>query len=128
MVMKWFDSFSLVMRSSITALREQVQDPERMIHQLVIDMEEEQARVRASGAGAIADEVLLRKKVEAAREESKQWMDRASSALRRGDESASKAALEQRILAEQRADSLDAEFAKQKDQTAKLQQSVRDLD
>ena len=48
--------------------------------------------------------------------------------MRRGDESASKAALEQRIVAEQRADSLDAELAKQKQQTAKLQQSVRDLD
>jgi phage shock protein A len=116
------------MRSSITALREQVQDPERLIHQLIIDMEGEQERVRASVAGAIADEIQLRKKVEAAREEGRQWTDRAMAALRRGDESASKAALEQKLLAEQRATSLDVEYAKQKEQTAALQHSVRDLD
>jgi phage shock protein A len=126
--MKWLESFSLVMRSSITSLKEQVQDPERMIHQLLIDMEEEQERVRGSVAGAIADEIQLRKKVEAAREEARQWVERAMAALRRGDEAAGKAALEQKVLAEQRADSLDAEYAKQKTQTASLQRSVRDLE
>jgi phage shock protein A len=126
--MKWLDRFSLVMRCSITALREQIQDPERMIHQLIIDMDEEQERVRQSVAGAIADEIQLRKKVETAREEARQWVNRAEAALRRGDESASKAGLEQKLLAEQRAESLDLEYAKQREQTAKLQQAVRDLD
>jgi phage shock protein A len=126
--MNWLNNFTLLMRSSITALRETVQDPERMIHQLIIDMEEELERVRASVAGAIADEIQLRKQVEGARDDSRQWLDRATAALRRGDEAGSKAALEQKVLAEQRANSLDTEYRKQQEQTAKLQRSVRDLE
>ncbi len=52
--MQWLDTFSLVIRSSITTLREKVQDPERMLHQLIVDMEEEMERVRESVAGALA--------------------------------------------------------------------------
>jgi phage shock protein A len=38
--MGWLTNFKLVMKSSVTALRERIEDPERMFHQLIIDMEE----------------------------------------------------------------------------------------
>ena len=60
--MKLFNNLSLVLRSSITALEEKVQDPERMLHQLIIDMEEELDRVRCSVAEAVADEIQMRKR------------------------------------------------------------------
>ena len=126
--MKWLENFTLVMRSSITSLRERVEDPERMIFQLIIDMEEELEGVRRSVAAAIADEIQLRKRAEKAREESDTWIERAKSALKRNDEDGSKAALEQKVLAEERADGLQEEYEKQKKQTQKLQQSFRDLE
>lgn len=126
--MRWLENFTLVMRTSITSLRESVQDPERMLHQLVLDMEEELDRVRHSVAGAIADEIQLGKKVERSREEARQWMDRAAGALRRGDEATAQAALEQKVLAEERAQKLDAAHQQQKGETAKLHYAVRDLE
>lgn len=126
--MGWINTFSLVMRSSITSLREKVEDPERMLHQLIVDMDDELERVRGAVAGAIADEIQLGTKCRAAREESKNWFDRATTAVRRGDEATAKAALEQKVLLEQRADDLDREYATQKEQTAKLQHSVRELE
>jgi len=39
--MAWLSQFTLMMRSSVTALREQIEDPERMLHQLIIDMQSE---------------------------------------------------------------------------------------
>ncbi|MEX2216807.1 MAG: PspA/IM30 family protein [Phycisphaeraceae bacterium] len=125
--MKWFSNFTLFMRSSVTSLKEKFVDPQRMVRQLIIDMEEELERVRTSVAGAIADEIQLRKRVDRAREETQQWLDRATTALRRGDEANSKQALEQKLLAEQRADGLDTEYRKQKEATAKLQRAVNDL-
>lgn len=125
--MKWFRNFSLFMRSSVSSLQEKFVDPQRMVHQLIIDMESELDRVRSSVASAIADEIQLRKKAEHAREETQEWLDRATTALRRGDETSSKQALEQKVLAEQRADGLDVEFRKQKEQTAKLQSAITDL-
>lgn len=126
--MKWLDNFALVMRSSITTLREKVEDPERMLHQLVVDMEEELDSIRESVAEAIADEIQLGKRVQKARDDADRWLQRATDALKRNDELSSKAALEQKVSAEQRADGLQKEYEKQKEQTLKLQRSVEDLE
>ena len=126
--MQWLNQFTFVMKSSITALREKIEDPERMLQQLIIDMEEEQEAVRRSVAEAIADEIQLGKQVDREREIAKEWFERASKSLKRGDETTSKAALEQKMFAEKRADDLNVQYEKQKTQTRKLQDSVRDLE
>ncbi len=126
--MQWLNQFTFVMKSSITALREKIEDPERMLQQLIIDMEEEQESVRRGVAEAIADEIQLGKQVDREREAAKEWFDRATKALKRGDEATSKAALEQKLLAEKRAEDLHGQHEKQKSQTRKLQDAVRDLE
>ena len=126
--MKFMNNLSLILRSSITALEEKVQDPGRMLQQLIIDMEEELDRVRNSVAGAIADEIQLRKSWQRTREEAEQWLERARSALERGDETQSEAALAQKLRCEERADNLEKEYDKQKSQVLKLQDAVRDLE
>jgi phage shock protein A len=126
--MQWLNQFTFVMKSSITALREKIEDPERMLHQLIIDMEEELESVRRSVAEAIADEIQLGKQVDRERETAKEWLDRAAKALKRGDEATSKAALEQKMSADKRADDLNEQYQKQKTQTRKLQDSVRELE
>jgi phage shock protein A len=123
--MNWLKSFSLVMRSSVTTLREKVEDPERMLHQLIIDMEEELQRVRAAVAGAIADEIQLGAKCRKEREEGVKWFERATQALRRGDEATAKAALEHKVGHEQRADGLDRESAIWKTRSARRGRSKR---
>lgn len=126
--MAWIESFSLVMRSNLTALRERVEDPEKMLHQLLIDMEEEHERVRQSVAGAIADEILLRKRLQQARDEADDWLARATTALRAGNETNGELALEHKQRASERAEALEREYLKQKEQTASLQRSVADLE
>ena len=126
--MAWLERFTLVMRSSITTLREKVEDPERMLHQLICDMEEESEAVRRSVAEAIADEIQLRKRADRARQEAAEWDERAKSALKRGDETGARAALDQKLLAANRAESLAEEHRKQREQVDKLQASVRDLE
>lgn len=87
--MKWLERFSFVMKSSVTTLREKIEDPERMLHQLVCDMEEELETVRGSVTEAMADEIQLSKQVTQAQAEAETWNGRAVSALERGDESLS---------------------------------------
>lgn len=126
--MRWLESFTFLMRSSITTIREQVEDPERMLHQLIIDMDEELELIRRNVAEAIADEIGLGKRAQKARGDADEWIERAMAALQRGDENASKAALEQKLTAEQRAESLESEYQNQKEQTARLQRAVLDLE
>jgi phage shock protein A len=126
--MFWLDRFSFIIRSSITTLRESVEDPPRMIHQLICDMEEEQVRVRASVAEAIADEIQLKNKVDKSEQEANRWGERAKQAMSRKDEEAARAAIEQRLLAEQRHAGLAKEHEQQRLQTEKLQRSTKDLE
>lgn len=126
--MKWLSQFSLVMRSSVTSLREMVEDPERLLHQLIIDMGNELDEVRSSVAEAVADEIQMGRRTEAERREADKWLDRATAAMKRGDEVSAKAALEQKIAAQQRADRYQVEFDKQASEVRKLQSSVLDLE
>lgn len=126
--MKWLTNFSLIMRSNITTLKEKVEDPERMLHQLIIDMEEELDRIRGSVAEAVADEIQMRKRLERERAQSDQWQQRAASALQRGDDSSAKAALDQKLAAGERADRYQAEHTRQQAEVEKLRRSVADLD
>lgn len=126
--MSWIKNFTLIMRSSITTLRDKIEDPERMLHQLIIDMEEELERVRAAVAAAIADEIQMHGKFRKAQEESAQWFERAGAAMRRNDEATAKAALEHKVTCGQRAEGLEREHRLQKEQVTKLRDSVRDLE
>lgn len=126
--MKWLNQFTLVMRSSLTTLRESVENPERLLHQLVIDMEQELDTVRASVAEAVADEIQMRKRAQRERDEAESWMQRATSAMKRGDEASAKSALQQKLAAAARADRLADEHGKQQTEVAKLQDAVHDLE
>lgn len=126
--MTWLQNFTLIMRSSLTTIREKVEDPERMLHQLIIDMEEELQTIRNRVAGAIADEIQLRKQVEKARGEVEQWKNRATQAVQRSDSTSAFAALQQKQASDERVEQLAVEHAKQASETRKLQDAVRDLE
>ena len=126
--MSWLSQFSLVMRSSVASLREKIEDPERMLHQLIVDMEEELDGVRASVAEAVADEIQMRKRAQRERSEAQKWLERATSAMKCKDESSARSALDQKLAANERAERFDAEHAKQQVEVSKLERSVRDLE
>ncbi len=126
--MSWIQQFTFIMRSNITAIREKIEDPERMLHQLIDDMEEELDVVRQSVAAAIADDIQLGKEVETLRSEMGTWEGRAETALRNGNESNAKQALEQKIRLEERLAVIETTYESQCNQVAKLQSSYRDLE
>lgn len=126
--MKWLTQFSLVMRSSITSLRDKLEDPERMLHQLIVDMEEELERVRTSVAEAVADEIQMRNRSEREAAEAAKWMDRATQAMNRRDEKSARASLDQKLSADERAKRYANDFARQQMEVEKLQEAVRDLE
>lgn len=126
--MAWLSQFSLVMRSSITALREKVEDPERMLHQLILDMDEELCTVRSSVAEAIADEIQMRKRTEREQVELQKWSERAMVAMKRGDEASAKSALSQKLIISDRFEQYKSQHATQLSEVTKLQTAVRDLE
>jgi phage shock protein A len=126
--MTWYHRFTLVIQSNISALIERFEDPERMLNQLLADMEVDLDRVRASTAAVIADEIQLGKRATQARQEIGVWDDRAATAFRRGEERMARTLLEQKLLAEQRVEALAAQHQKQQAETSRLETAVRDLE
>jgi phage shock protein A len=79
-------------------------------------------------AGVIADEIQLGKQVDQARAEQGQWQERAAQAVGRGDDKAARLAMEQKLLAEKRAETLGQEHAKHKQEAVKLHRAIRELE
>jgi len=125
--MKWFSQFSLIMRSNLTSLCEQVENPERMLYQLILDMEDELAGAKHSVAEAIADEILMRKTVERERADVAVWAERAATAVKRRDDASAKAALQQQMSSQKRAEQYAREHSVQSAEVQKLQDSIRNL-
>ncbi len=125
--MKAIAEFSLIMRSSLTTLREKFENPERMLYQLIVDMEEELECVRRSVAEAIADEIQMKKRVARAKQEAEDWANRATDAVKRNDESTARSALKQKIAAEERSKSLAGQYDKQVTETVRLKDAVAEL-
>ncbi len=99
-----------------------------MLHQLIIDMENELEAVRGSVAEAVADEILMRKRAESERDEANKWLERATAAIKRKDDASAKSALDQKLSAQSRADRYASDYEKQRAEVTKLQKSVRDLE
>ena len=126
--MKWTERFSLLVRANLSSVRERIEKPERMLSQLIIDMEEELETLRTSVAEAIADEIQLAKRVERERRETDAWRQRSEECVRTGDEARAKRALSERLKAEERLERLSAEHEHHRRETEKLRDAVRDME
>jgi phage shock protein A len=92
-MLKIFQRIHDVMTANINDLIDRVEDPERMVKQIIREMEE---HIRASKEGvlnAMTSEKKLHKVVEYNRQQSASWRQQAEEALRGGNESLSRSAL-----------------------------------
>ena len=92
-MLKIFQRIHDVMTANINELIDRVEDPERMVKQIIREMEE---HIRASKEGvlnAMTSEKKLQKDVEYHRQQSAAWRQQAEEALRGGNESLSRSAL-----------------------------------
>ncbi len=87
-----------IFKANINDLLDKAEDPEKMIKQMVIEMEESVNKTTLAVAQAIANEVGLQKKIEKAKKDSQEWEGKAMQALTAGREDLAKQALERKNL------------------------------
>ncbi len=88
-----FKRINDVLSANINDLIDRVEDPERMVKQIIREMEENILRAREGVVDAIASEKKLQKELEHNRQLSAEWLAKAESALRDGKEDLARAAL-----------------------------------
>ncbi|KAJ1485569.1 PspA/IM30 family-domain-containing protein [Baffinella frigidus] len=104
--MGMFDRFSRLVKANVNEMLNKAEDPEKMLNQIVEDMQKELVEFRQTYAEVAANTKRLDKQRVQALGLTEEWMKRAKLALEKGDEEAARAALERKNQQEEQATSL----------------------
>lgn len=88
-----FERLGDLIRSNINDLIDRAENPEKMVKQIIIDMEEQLRDATAGYATAMGGVNQVRKQMEQAQAQSKEWERKAKMALSAGNEELAKQAL-----------------------------------
>lgn len=119
-----FSRITDILKANINDLLDKAEDPEKMIKQMVIEMEESVNKTTLAVAQAIANEVSLQKKLEKARKDAIEWENKAMQALAAGREDLAKAALEKKALSLRNQSDLEPLYQQAKTTTANLRMQL----
>jgi phage shock protein A len=88
-----FARLGSLLKSNINDLISKAEDPEKMLSQVLLDMQQQLVEAKKQVAVAIADEKRLQKQAEGESEKAKEWERKAMVAVRAGDDVLAKEAL-----------------------------------
>ena len=116
--------FTLLVKGRIESVFESWEDPERSLHQLLLDMERQLDAAKRATAQAMANEDRLRSRIETLRQDASRWEDAARRALRKDQQADAREAMRRAELAARQADQLADQLAAQEYDTAQVRESV----
>ncbi|HPI19674.1 MAG TPA: PspA/IM30 family protein [Candidatus Kapabacteria bacterium] len=95
-----FSRIADIFKANVNDTLDKAEDPEKMLKQMVIEMEQSVNKATLAVANAIANEKNLERKLEKARNEKADWEQKAVQALNAGRDDLAKAALEKKVISE----------------------------
>ncbi|MFM6484827.1 MAG: PspA/IM30 family protein, partial [Dolichospermum sp.] len=91
-----FDRFKRVVGANLNDLVRKAEDPEKMLEQALLQMQEDMVKLRQGVAQAIAAQKRTEKQYNEAVNEVNKWQRNAQLALQKGDEDLARQALERK--------------------------------
>jgi len=126
--MSLMERVTALIRANLNDLVDKAEDPEKMLKQVIVDMENQLIQVKTQVAVAIADEHLLDRKQKENGENRALWMRKAELAVDKRDDGLARVALERCESFRLAAEALDDQMNQQRAQTETLRTSFRKLD
>jgi len=126
--MSLLDRVSTLLRANLNDLVEKAEDPEKLLKQIVLDMENQLLQVKTQVAIAIADEHLLEKKRKEHAQEAGEWRRKAELAVHKNIDDLARSALERALSHEQLAAGFASQAEDQKHEADNLRQALRKLE
>ncbi|MGF1460583.1 MAG: PspA/IM30 family protein [Leptolyngbyaceae cyanobacterium] len=123
-----FDRVSRVVRSNLNAAVSNAEDPEKILDQAIIDMQEDLVQMRQAVAKAIASQKRVQQQYERAQSEANTWQQRAQLALQKGDENLAREALTRKKSHTETATALKAQLDAQGTQVDQLKKNLIGLE
>jgi len=126
--MALLERVSTLVRANLNDLIDKAEEPEKMIKQVILDMQNQLLQVKTQVAIAIADQHLLMKKQKESEESAAEWVRKAELGVDKGQDDLARAALERSMTARQIAQSFAEQVADQTAQVENLKTALRKLD
>jgi phage shock protein A len=126
--MSLLDRVSTLLRANLNDLVEKAEDPERMLKQVVLDMENQLMQVKTQVAIAIADQHLLEKKKSEHEQQAAEWRRKAELAVQKNQDDLARAALERALSQNQLVTGFTTQAEDQKQEADNLRQALRKLE
>ncbi|MGD1905209.1 MAG: PspA/IM30 family protein [Leptolyngbyaceae cyanobacterium] len=123
-----FDRVSRVVRSNLNAAVSAAEDPEKILDQAIIDMQEDLVQMRQAVAKAIASQKRVEQQHNKAQSEANTWQQRAQLALQKGNEDMAREALTRKKSQAETAAALKTQLDGQKNQVDQLKKSLIGLE
>ncbi|XP_017646677.2 membrane-associated 30 kDa protein, chloroplastic [Gossypium arboreum] len=126
--MNLFDRFARVVKSYANALLSSFEDPEKILDQAVLEMNDDLVKMRQATAQVLASQKRLENKYKAAQLASEDWYRKAQLALQKGEEDLAREALKRRKSYADNANSLKAQLDQQQTVVDNLVSNTRLLE
>lgn len=123
-----FDRISRVVRSNLNDMVSKAEDPEKILEQTVIEMQEDLVQLRQAVAQAIASQKRSQQQYNQSQSQVNQWLSRAQLALQKGDETLAREALQRKKSYEEQANTIKATLDGQTTQVEALKRNLIQLE
>ena len=122
------DRVATLVRANLNDLIDRAEDPEKMIKQVILDMENQLLQVKTQVAISMADYHLLQKKQSEQADKAAEWMKKAELAVDKEQDDLARAALERYQSLTRLADSYTAQVEDQRQQVDTLRRALDQLE
>ena len=122
--MALLERVATLLRANLNDLIDRAEDPQKMLRQLILDMENQLLQVKTQVAIALADQHLLEKKQAEHEEAAGNWQRKAALAVTRQQDDMARAALRQQISHQQMAASFAQQLSDQRTETETLRSAL----
>jgi phage shock protein A len=120
-----FSRLGTLIRSNINDLITKAEDPEKMLSQVLLEMQQQLVEAKKAVAVAIADEKKLQKQYTAEQDKAKEWERKAMVAVRAGDDNLARQALGRKQEHDTIATQFQQQWIAQKQAVEKLKDALR---
>jgi len=120
-----FSRLGTLIKSNLNDLITKAEDPEKMLSQVLLEMQQQLVEAKKAVAVAIADEKKLQKQYTAETDKSKEWERKAMVAVRAGDDGLARQALARKNEHETIATQFQQQWISQKQAVEKLKDALR---
>jgi phage shock protein A len=120
-----FSRLGTLIKSNINDLITKAEDPEKMLNQVLLEMQQQLVEAKKAVAVAIADEKKLQKQFNAELDKAKEWERKAMVAVRAGDDSLARQALVRKQEHENISNQFQQQWIQQKQAVEKLKDALR---